>query len=140
MICCFPIKQKEMQLNQGKKNFYLTTVLFSILLYTSCCLLDENSPLKINLPPTAQDIELTAKKNGELKVDLSEWAFDANSDTLYFYMVVKPSYGIGTIWPEGDLVYFPDEDFIGTDQVGYYVSDQSDSSPIYWVRIYVEEN
>ncbi|MBU2179585.1 MAG: tandem-95 repeat protein, partial [Gammaproteobacteria bacterium] len=76
--------------------------------------------VKSNEAPVATDSAATGAEDSQIRLTLT--AQDANQDELTFEIVVQPQHGTATV--EGSsLVYTPEQDFNGTDSIGYIAKD-----------------
>lgn len=96
---------------------------------------DDNQP---NTPPVSEDHDFEIEKNSVLEEQL--WAYDSDGDDISFYLENSPTNGVATISLSGELVYTPNADYLGIDQLTFFVSDDVSSSEDYIITINVVES
>jgi len=93
-----------------------------------------------NIAPVAQDSKQITYKNQELHGRLN--AVDANKDQLMFMISKFPANGIFVMSNAntGAFIYYPNENFTGTDSVEFYVNDSETDSNVAKLTITISES
>ena len=95
----------------------------------------------VNDAPVASDDSYTVNGDSTLNVAASAGVLandsDVEGDTLTALLVHGPAHGNATLNPDGSFTYTPHADFIGTDRVGYRVSDGMLTSDVAVVSVVV---
>jgi hypothetical protein len=82
-----------------------------------------------NTAPVAQDASVSLDEDGELLIDLTAWASDAEGEPLQATITTQPVQGTLVQLPGGRWLYTPVPDFNGNDSFTYRVNDgQADSN------------
>jgi len=91
--------------------------------------------LPVNDPPVAAAGELTVRRSAKLPLTGS----DVEENPLRFEIVTAPRHGT-TRSEAGELVYVPEGDFAGDDEIAYSASDGQASSEPATIRLHVIAN
>ena len=90
--------------------------------FLSTTLLTDSTTEPENYTPVATSFSISGREDMPLKIQLE--AYDDNSDPLAYSILSLPEHGIiADISENGLSKYYPDNNFFGTDEFYYYVSD-----------------
>lgn len=76
-----------------------------------------------NSAPNSSDLFLSTNQNILVEKDLTSYSDDLNNDSLQFEIVIQPQNGSATLSNDGQLIYTPNQGFVGTDQLKYKAND-----------------
>src|SRR5690606_21845089 len=88
------------------------------LLYNSFENLEENTA------PTASNKVLTILKNNEIEINVRENGTDENLDKTTTHIFNPPSNGTADVLSNGNILFIPNNDYIGNVAFTYYLLDE----------------
>jgi len=92
-----------------------------------------------NTSPVAQDDSVMTTTNQPVTINVISNDSDADGDTLSIQTVTQPTNGSVSINNDQQLVYTPNQDFVGTDSLNYTIDDGHNNQRTAQVTIIVNE-
>ena len=87
------------------------------------------------LPPMARDDDVTTTINTPVTIPVIDNDYDPNGDVLTIIGMTSPSYGTVVKNDDQTITYTPDDNFLGTDQFQYTISDGNGGQDVATVTI-----
>lgn len=98
-----------------------------------------DSDSEVNVAPVATADSSEVKIGNSVTIDVLANDSDENNDTLKVVSTTEPSFGVVTIASDSEVVYTPNDSFLGSDSFSYTVSDgEEDVSAEVTVSVYNE--